>query len=121
MASITQAEALTAINHLIAGIKNLSSLNDEFTPVVLDWVNNGVGSILSALPTTALNADGTLGSPNAGHPIDSRLVPGILAPDMTPFQIGVAFNIMQGILALCAGQAVATEALAPAILGAARA
>ena len=125
MASITQAQAINAINHVIAGIRNFGTLNNEFIPVVLDWGNNGIDGIVNALPTMVFNADGTPGaadgSPQSGHPIDIRLIPTLLAPGMTPFQIGVAFNIVQAILALAAGQAVSTEALAPAILGAARA
>ncbi|HLW67827.1 MAG TPA: hypothetical protein VKS79_21090 [Gemmataceae bacterium] len=73
-----QASAITEANNLIALMKQIQALRPAWNDFITRYNSEGWAAIWQALPTAALNGDGSLGtadgSPNAFHPIDTRIV-----------------------------------------------
>jgi hypothetical protein len=118
--TVTQAAAIGITNKLMADIKAFIALLPQIESDVNDYLNNGVGAVLAALPTVALNADGSLGTADA-TPVEGNIIdPTKVAPHFTlevsSYNIGLMFNFLQQVIALADGATVTQQATAPAML-----
>lgn len=122
MASTQQSQAIANANILISLAGQLLSIYN--TMVVLDgsWTDQSTATVLAALQTVALNADGSLGapdaSPNSAHPINAPSFPP-LARALSSTQITQIKTILDGIVSYVGGTAVTTQPSARPILNAA--
>jgi hypothetical protein len=102
-------------------VQQLSGMLEQVQNLANDNTQLGLSAIYNALPTAVTNADGSLGAadgtPNTGHAIDNRIV-SRLNISVTAFQLGLMFNLFSQLANLLNGQAVTTQASAPAVLAA---
>src|SRR5216684_2857305 len=99
-----QSQAIQVANQLMSLSQQLLSIYQQMLTLDAAWTDDAVATVVAAMATTALNADGSSGAadgtPNVAHPIAQ------------------AKTIMDGIVAYVGGQAVTTQAGARAILNA---
>lgn len=121
MSATQNSQAIQVANQLISLSQQLMGIYQQMVILDAAWTDDAVATIIAALGTTALNADGTPGtadgSPNAAHPINLATYPTLLRA-VSSTQIAQAKSIMDGIVAYVGGQAVSTQAGARAILNA---
>lgn len=121
MPATPNSQSLQVANQLLSLSQQLLGVYQQMVILDAAWTDDSVATILAALTTTALNADGTPGTadgaPNAAHPISLVAYPA-LSRAVTSTQIAQAKTIMDGIVAYVNGQAVSTQAGARAILNA---
>lgn len=121
MAATQQSQSIQVANNLCAAASNFLAVFQQMVGLDAAWTDNGVAAVLAALPTAALNADGSLGtadgSPNVAHPIDTRIVTS-LQHMLSSNQIGSLKTILDELVSYVNGSAVATQAGARAIINA---
>lgn len=82
MAPTKQLQAVALLNQTYSLINQLQGLGLAVNALASQYNNTGASTFWSAMPTCAQNADGSLGTadatPNAAHPIDTRVVTGLL-------------------------------------------
>ena len=81
MSTTLQTQALQIANTLINISQSLYQLENNINLISTQFTQLTLGNVFNAMPTTAVNADGSLGTadatPVSGHVIDTRLVPGL--------------------------------------------
>lgn len=121
MATLTSDVAAQYANQVMGLVQQLRSLRVSVAELIVINANNPLGNLWTVLKTTALNADGTLGTADASvvstDPIDPRvyaaLSRAVKASDLTAaLQILVDFNTF------LQGTAVAANAARPAQMNA---
>ena len=112
MSATKQSQAISLANELIGLAGQLQSVNFTSSNLSQRYGNQGTQGVLNALPTCALNADGTLGAadvtPVAGNPIDTRVVTGLNRACTAQHLIAVK-NIMNEFIAFMSNAAVVTK------------
>lgn len=72
-----KAAAVAGANTLIGLMSQFEALRSQGAEAVKQYNSEGWGTTWAAMPTAALNSDGSLGtadgSPTSGHPIDTRV------------------------------------------------
>ncbi len=116
-----QSQAIQVANQLMSLSQQLLSIYQQMLTLDAAWTDDAVATVVAAMATTALNADGSSGAadgtPNVAHPISLTTYP-TLSRAVSSNQIAQAKTIMDGIVAYVGGQAVTTQAGARAILNA---
>lgn len=113
--------AVDMSNRIIAAMQDFALLQSKLESMNQIYISNQVGSTISAFPTCAVNADGTLGTADVtpstadGHVIDPRAVSG-LSRSTTAFNLGSALTLIQQFLNLVKGQVVTTQPSAPDLI-----
>lgn len=119
--SSLNTQAIQIANQVVSLSQALLSIYQQMVILDAAWTDNGVATIVAALATTAVNADGTAGaadgSPNVAHPINLVTYP-TLSRAVSSTQITQAKTIMDGIVSYVGGTAVTTQASARGILNA---
>lgn len=122
MAATQQSQAIQIANQLISLAQTLISVYDQMVVLDAAWTDNAVATVIAAMGTVALNADGTLGAadgtPNVAHPLNTATYT-TLSRAMSSNQIGQLKTILDGIVNYVGGTAVTTQASARPILNAA--
>jgi len=121
MAATQQSQALQTINTIFSAAQQLSNLNVLIQQIDASWTDDSVATVIAALQTCPLQADGSLGTPdgtpNAAHPINPASYPALSRANSSN-QIAQAKTVLDGIVAYMAGQAVTTQPGARAIINA---
>lgn len=119
MAANLNLQTIALANQAMQLIEQAADLKAQIDRFVTNWVQLDATAQLNAMPTCAVNTDGTLGmadtTPNTGHPIDTRVVTS-LARAQSAFAIGSAENRLADLSSLMAGNAVGAQASWPSIL-----
>jgi len=81
MTATTQTQAIQYANTLISDAAQLLSLYQNIKANAQQFTDLNIGGVLNSFSTTAMNADGSVGtadgSPNVAHPIDPRVYTGL--------------------------------------------
>lgn len=121
MTATLQSQALQVANQLMSLSQQLLGIYQQMVILDAAWSDDAAATVIAAMATTALNADGSAGTadatPNAAHPINLVTYP-TLSRAVSSTQIAQAKTIMDGIVAYVGGQAVSTQVGARAILNA---
>jgi len=119
MASSPHEQTINTLNSLASLMQQFNGILRTANQLINTYDQLNMGNITDALPTAALNSDGTLGTAdgatNTGHPIDVRVIT-TLNFAATPFDYGTMLGIAQSFVQLMNGTAVTTQANAPAEL-----
>lgn len=119
MAVTKQSQAIQTANSLIALSQQLISIYQQMVVLDAAWTDDGVATVLAAMGTVALSADGSLGaadgSPVVANPLNPTTYPG-LSRAISSNQIGQLKTILDGIVNYVGGSAVTTQASARPIL-----
>jgi len=121
MSATPQSQAIQVANQLMSLSQQLLGIYQQMVILDAAWSDDAVATIVAAMATTALNADGSPGTadgtPNVAHPINLVTYPS-LQRAVSSTQIAQAKTIMDGIVNYVGGSAVTTQAGARAILNA---
>jgi hypothetical protein len=119
MTTTPQQQAIIVANGYISIAQQVMTIFAQLTTLDQEWTDQGIATILAAMGTVALNADGTLGaadgSPNNAHPLNTATYPALSVP-LSSNQIGSLKTILDEIETYVGGGAVATQIGARSIL-----
>jgi hypothetical protein len=122
MAATQQSQAIQVVNTLISLSTQLMNVYQQMVALDAAWTDQGAATVIAALGTVAINADGSLGAadgaPNVAHPLDPAKYP-TLSHSLSSNQIAQCKTILDGLVSYVNGQAVTTQIGARAILNAA--
>lgn len=122
MAATQQSQAIQNANTIIALAGQFLTLNYAIAQISNAWADDGTATVLNAMGTTALGADGTAGaadgSPNVAHPLDLSKYPA-LSRAISANQIASLLTELQTVTTLVAGSAVSAQPGMRGILNAA--
>ena len=119
MAATPQTQALQTINELASLGQQLLTIYQRMVVIDAAWTDDGMATIIAALKTAALAADGSIGAvdgaPNVAHPISPVDYPA-LSRALSSNQVAQIKTILDGIVAYVGGSAVTTAPSARGIL-----
>jgi hypothetical protein len=122
VAATQQSQAIQIANQLISLSQTLMSIYQGMVVLDAAWSDDGTATVIAALGTVALNADGSLGAadgaPNVAHPINPALFP-VLTRALSSNQITQLKTILDAVVTLVNGSAVSAQTGARGILNAA--
>jgi len=111
MAATQQSAGVNGANLLYNAVQQLRLLRSAVNEFVTQYNDNSWGTVWAAFATAAVNADGSLGqadaSPNAAHPIDTRIISG-LQSDRSVNDMTSAVTALEAFQSFLTGAAVAT-------------
>lgn len=112
MSTDKKKEAIKSADDLISLMEQFSELRRETGEFINRYNSENYSTIWGALPTAALNADGSLGTedaqPNTAHPIDTRIVTD-LTRACTQGQLIAAVTFIMDYQKFLTNQAVSTS------------
>jgi hypothetical protein len=116
MAATPQTQAIQVADQLISLSQDLMGVYQAMLQLDAAWTDQGVAATLAAMATSALNADGTIGTidgtPVSSHPINATG----MSRAISSTQLGQLKTILDGIVSYVGGSAVSTQVGARAIL-----
>jgi hypothetical protein len=117
-----QSQAVGIINEILQAAIDMDSLYERVVSISQRWTDDSVANTVNALQTTALNADGSQGTPdvapNVAHPLNPQLYPALIRA-VSANQVAGMLTIIQGLKTYVEGGAVSATASARAILNSA--
>lgn len=125
MATTPQSQLVTLANQMCASLQSFRSALQTVIDLRNQYTNLEAGTGFAALPTCAVNADGSLGAADSTpdtvtqplHVIDNRVV-SALDVAIASYNLGVVNDILGAFQALFEGNPVTTQNYAPAMLAA---
>lgn len=110
-------------NQIIGLVQQMKSLRAAIADLLVVNTNNPLGTLFNAMPTTVLNADGTLGTadgtPTSGHYVDPRAAANInISRVVKNTDLTNGLQAVVNLNSFLAGQAVAANASMPQFLDA---
>ena len=119
MAATQQSQAIQIANQLVSMSTQLLSIYQQMVILDAAWTDDGAATVLAAMGTVAINADGSTGAadgaPNVAHPLNPATYP-TLVRAISSNQIAQLKTILDGIVSYVGGSAVTTQASARGIL-----
>jgi len=116
---VPQDQAIWTANQMFNVCQQLATMLGTVNNLDNSYTQSSMSATFSAMPTCATNPDGSLGAddatPVSGNVIDTRKVT-TLDIAMSSYEIGVMVNLLQALVTLLNGQAVATQQYAPSVL-----
>lgn len=123
MAATLQTQTIQAINNIILAANQFSAAKALIDQVSATYTQLTLGTVIAALATTAVGADGSLGtadvSPNVAHTIDPRVYAALPLPlgrAISSNDVGSLLTGLQAVSLLLAGSAAAQQGQLPQIL-----
>lgn len=122
MSATLQSQAIALANRLLTAGQTTYDLQLEVSEILTQWTQINAGAVFAALPTAALNADGSLGiadqSPVGTNPIDTRsTLPGSgLSRAISSNDLAVLNTLMGALRSLLAGTDPGAQASFPQVL-----
>jgi hypothetical protein len=117
-----QSQAIQVANQLISLSNSLMQIYEALVVLDAAWTDNSLATVINALGTVLLNADGSTGtadvSPVTTHPIDPTKYP-TLTRTLSATQITQLKTVLDNIVTYVNGSAVSATATARAILNSA--
>ena len=119
MAATSQSQAVSIANNLIGIAQSLYGLQTSIQQATGQFTELTLATPLGAMATTAVNADGSLGTadatPVSGHVIDTRVITGLnrAIPATT---ISSLVTLLQAVNTLLSGSTVTQQGQAPQVL-----
>jgi len=115
----TQTQAIVVGNNIFGAVRQLKELLQTINDLNNTYVQMNLANVFGAMPTAALQADGSLGTadtaPVSGNPIDNRKMTS-LELALPAYDIGVMMTLLQQAAALLNGSTVAQQSAAPSML-----
>jgi hypothetical protein len=116
----TTAQTIQTINTIVSLSSLAMQLYNQMATLDNLWSDESVATVIAAMNTAPLSADGTQsttpdGTPNAAHPIMLSAYPG-LSRALSSTQITQSKTILDAIASLIGGNAVSAQSGARAIL-----
>lgn len=119
MSSTLQSQAIAVANQLIAIGQNIYNAQQQSNQSNGVYTQLTLSTVLAALPTCAVNADGTLGAadgtPNPAHVIDTRVIAG-LNRAISANDLASLSTFSGAVIALASGNTVTQQGQAPQLL-----
>jgi hypothetical protein len=119
MTTTPQQQAIIVANGYISIAQQIMTICAQLTTLDQEWADQGIATIIAAMGTVALNADGTLGaadgSPKNANPLNTAIYPALSVP-LSSNQIASLKTILDEIETYVSGGAVATQVGARSIL-----
>lgn len=119
MSATLQSQVIQLANQINGLAGQLQNISSQVAVLNTQWNALNGQSVLNAMGTVAQNTDGSPGaadaSPTSGHPISATLYPS-LSRATSAYNYGATLTLLQQLLNLLTGQAVATQATAPTLL-----
>jgi hypothetical protein len=114
MSQSRQDKALSQANALLALMVQFQGLRSSLDELIYQYISETYNTIWGALPTAALNADGSLGaadpSPVSTHPIDTRVGnASVLTKVISQSQLVAGISFLQDFQKFLNNQAVSTS------------
>lgn len=117
MAQLQSDLAVAYANQVMALVQQVRAIRQTVAEMVTINANNPLGNLWNVLKTTALAADGTLGTADgavvAADPIDPRVYPAI-SRAVSQTALNNALQILVDLNTFCNGTALAANAARPA-------
>lgn len=116
MSGTLNSQAIRIANNIVSISQQMMVLYQQIVALDAAWTDTGAATILAAMATTAVNADGSTGAadgaPNTAHPISNVA----LSQALSSTQFTQAKTILDAIRSLIEGNAVTAQGGARAIL-----
>jgi len=116
MSGTLNSQAIRIANNIVSISQQMMVLYQQIVALDAAWTDTGAATVLAAMATTAVNADGSPGAadgaPNTAHPISSVA----LSQALSSTQFTQAKTILDAIKSLIEGNAVTAQGGARAIL-----
>lgn len=108
MAATLQSQSIQVANELMAIGSTLYTLEQTINQVTQTYTQLTMGTVFAAFPTTAVNADGSLGTAdgaaNAAHVIDTRIAAvSSLARAISANDLASLVTLLQAVAQLLSG------------------
>lgn len=123
MTGTLQSQTIAAINNLIFAANQLTAAKRLIDQVTTTYSQLTMGSVVTALATSPVNPDGSLGtadgSPNATHVIDPRIYASTSPPLSRAISSGDVASLLtglQGVSTFLSGAAAAQQGQLPQLL-----
>lgn len=117
--AVPQDQLITLANGMIDAMQTFRVGLQTANDLLNQYENLDAGNGFKGLPTCEVSADGSLGtvdaSPVVGNVIDTRILMHLKVA-ISSYDLGVIHDLLQAYTDLLDGQAVATQAYAPAML-----
>jgi hypothetical protein len=115
------AAAAQSLTDLVGLAQTLAAFLSEAQAIIQQYNVDGLAAIFAGMNTTALNADGTLGTPDvtpvSGHVIDTRYYSGVNFP-VAATTLAAIVSMVNDVNTYLGGAAgVAQNSEAPALIG----
>ena len=121
MSFLQSDDAVTYVNQVCQLVGQIKAMRQTVAELITVNANNPIGNLWNVLKTTALNADGTLGTADgsvvAANPIDPRVYPA-LNRAVSQNALNNALQILVDFNTFCNGTQVAANAARPAQINA---
>lgn len=110
MSATPQSQAVSLANTILSIDAQIASLFAQANQVIALWSDTGAEAVVNALPTAALNADGTLGTadgtPNTAHVIDTRVVTALTRAISAADVGALKLYVLGNFVSMCNGTAI---------------
>jgi hypothetical protein len=121
MSGTLNSQGVKTANTILQLSQQMMSIYSQIVSMDAAWTDTGAATVIAAMATTAVNADGSSGAsdgaPNVAHPINTVIYPQ-LTQSVSSTQLAQAKTILDGVRSYIEGQAVSTQIGARAILNA---
>lgn len=121
MPTIPQTQLVALANQMCSLMQNWRGDLQKALDLINQYAAHNAGAGFAAMPTCAVNADGSLGpadpAPVSANVIDNRVV-STMEVAISSYNLGVVYDILQAYRDLFEGNAVGTQTYAPAMLAA---
>ncbi len=119
MSGTLNSQAIKVANTIVSLSQQMMTNYQQIVALDAAWTDIGAATVIAAMATATLNADGSIGSvdatPNTAHPINALLYPQ-LSQAVSSTQLAQAKTILDALRSLIEGSAVSAQGGARAIL-----